>query len=157
MLFDVLKISMRPLGLAAVCAVLAVKGPDLLRLAASIPMTVELRSALEAMRKAGALEPGQGLSDIARRLDDMLAAKGESEPFQPAGAWTTRIAADITPAWREVLEAGAQISGSDASNKWRQAAAARVAAMGRETLCARGKARQGRCPLLADEVSPHAI
>ena len=103
-----------------------------LRLASSLPMTPELRQALEKMRSNRMLEPGQGLSVVARRLDEMLNARDESAPFQPAGKWTARIAAEIDPAWRAVLEAGTELSGSEASGKWRHAAEDRMKAIGRE-------------------------
>lgn len=105
---------------------------QVLRLAASIPMTAELREALETMRRARVLEPGQGLPHIVRRLEEVLAPKDESGTFHPVGPWTRHIAAEVTPAWRAVFEAGAGISGSEASHKWRQAAAARTAEIGRE-------------------------
>jgi aspartyl protease family protein len=50
MVVDVLKLAMRPLALAAVCAVLAVKGPDLVRLAA--PRATEAQAPSQATRAA---------------------------------------------------------------------------------------------------------
>ena len=42
------------------------------------------------------------------------------------------IAPEVTPQWRAVLEAGFDISGSEASGKWRAAGARRVNEIGQE-------------------------
>ena len=105
---------------------------QVIRLAAGIAMTPELRSALQTMRRSSALQPGQYLSDVARKLDDLLAGPKAGSEFVAEGPWSQAIAADVTEGWQAVLEAGREISGSEASKKWRVAAGQRVAAIGRE-------------------------
>ena len=108
--------------------------PSVLRLAESVPMTPELAEALRRMRGARVLVTGQmsGHTAIQARIDELLNPKDAGAPFAPAGAWSRQIAAEVTPAWRSVLEAGREISGREPTRKWREAAAARVAAIGRE-------------------------
>ncbi len=104
---------------------------QVLRLVSSLPMTPEIRQALEALRRNRFLQPGEYMTDVARRVDQMLAPRDVAE-FKPAGPWSQAIAAEVTPEWREVLGAGAAISGATASGKWRQAAGKRAEAIGRE-------------------------
>jgi len=107
---------------------------SVLRLAESIPMTTALAEALRRMRDARVLVNGQveGHGAIRRRIDELLHPKDAGAPFEPAGAWSRQICGEVTPAWRTVLEAGCEISGHAPAKKWRQAAAARVAEIGRE-------------------------
>lgn len=106
-----------------------------LRLAESTPMTPELDTALRAMQKAYVLQYGQaeGHRAIIARIGDLLNGnKDDAASFEPAGSWTRHIAGEITLAWRRVLEAGRDISGSEPSNKWHDAAAARISEIGVE-------------------------
>lgn len=105
-----------------------------LRYAESIPMTPELAQALERMVKARVVVNGQFQAhiEVKRRIHDLLHPKDPKAPFQPAGAWSRSIAGELTGTWRGVLEAGAEIAGREPSKKWRDAAAARVAEIGRD-------------------------
>ena len=73
-----------------------------------------------------------GHGQIKARIEELLNPKDAGAPFEPAGAWSRQIAAQLSPVWRSVLEAGREISGREPSKKWREAAAARVAEIGRE-------------------------
>jgi hypothetical protein len=106
-----------------------------LSLAESIPMTPELAGALRKMRSCKVIATGfvSGHLGIVRRIDEILNAADGPRPFEPAGAWSRYIAAEITPLWQKVLEAGRDISGGEPSKKWRDASAARVCEIGRDT------------------------
>jgi hypothetical protein len=110
--------------------------PQVLRLAGSIPMTAELQEALRRMRQAKVLVNSQVTDSpgILRRIDELLAGHGESAAFDPKGPWSRRIAPELNAAWQELLAAGKGITGSEPSKKWRDAARARVAAIGSETV-----------------------
>src|SRR5690348_13902324 len=86
--------------------------PSVLRLAESVPMTPELEQALRRMRTARVLQDGyvQGHRGIIARIDELLKPKADSAPFEPAGAWSSQIANELTPAWRSVLETGRDVS-----------------------------------------------
>jgi hypothetical protein len=107
---------------------------SVLRLAESIPMSPALAGALRRMRVSYVLRNDmvEGHSAIKARIDDLLNPKDAGAPFETAGPWSRRVAAEATPAWRRVLEAGQEISGREPARKWREAASARVAAIGRE-------------------------
>jgi len=106
---------------------------SVLSLAESLPMTPALADALRRMHTARVLADGavEGHTAIKRRIEALLHPKQPGSPFDAAGAWSTRIASEVTPAWRALLEAGSEISGREPSRKWREAAAQRVAAIGR--------------------------
>src|SRR5262245_24766864 len=107
---------------------------QILRLAGTIPMTPALLEALRGMREAKVIQNSQ-VSDsrgLLRTIDELLACRDAGTPFEPAGPWSRQIAPEVTAAWQDVLEAGKSISGSEPSKKWRDAAASRVAAIGRE-------------------------
>jgi hypothetical protein len=108
---------------------------QVLRLAESISMTPALRDALRRMRDARVIRNSQveGSRELLRTIDDLLECREPGAAFSPAAAWSRRIAAGVDTAWQAVLEAGRAISGSEPSKKWLDAAAARVAAIGRET------------------------
>jgi Domain of unknown function (DUF4132) len=74
----------------------------------------------------------EGHSAIKARIDDLLHPKEAGAPFETAGPWSRQVAVEATPAWRRVLEAGHEISGREPARKWREAASARVVAIGRE-------------------------
>ena len=105
-----------------------------LSLAEAAEMTPELAAALREMRAATVLQNGTATGHAAflKRIQELLDGGKTAEAFEPAGAWSEHIASDVTPAWRAVLEAGGEISGSEPSKKWRQAAEARVSAMGHD-------------------------
>jgi uncharacterized protein DUF4132 len=105
-----------------------------LSLAEAAEMTPELAGALRKMHGATVLQSGTatGHSALLKRIQELLDGKKTAEAFEPAGAWSKQIAAEVTPAWRAVLEAGGEITGSEPSKKWRQTAEARVSVMGRE-------------------------
>lgn len=107
---------------------------SVLRLAESIPMTPPLAEALSRMRGARVLVNGQveGHTGIKARIDDLLHPKDAGAPFAPAGPWSRQIAAEVTPSWRHILESGSRIAGREPSRKWREAAAARIAEIGRQ-------------------------
>ncbi len=105
-----------------------------LSLAEAAAMTPDLASALRKMHNAPVLQNGTATGHAAflKRIQELLEGKKTAEAFEPAGAWSKQIGPEVTPEWCAVLEAGGEISGSEPSKKWRQAAEARVFAMGRE-------------------------
>ena len=107
---------------------------SVLRLAESIPMGPALAEALRRMRGCYVLRNDmvEGHSAIKARIDDLLHPKEAGAPFETAGPWSRQVAVEATPAWRRVLEAGHEISGREPARKWREAASARVVAIGRE-------------------------
>jgi hypothetical protein len=107
---------------------------SVLRLAESIPMSPELAAALRQMRTSYVVRNDmvEGHKALKVRIDNLLSPKQAGAPFEAAGPWSRQLAPELTPAWRAVLEAGELISGREPSRKWREAAAARVAEMGRE-------------------------
>jgi Domain of unknown function (DUF4132) len=109
---------------------------QVVRLAGSVPMTPAMREALRRMREAKVIRNSQ-IADshgVLRKIDDLLEDREAGAPFDPMGPWSRRIFPEVDRAWQELLESGKGISGSEPSKKWRDAAAASVAAIGRETV-----------------------
>ena len=106
---------------------------SVLRLAESIPMGPALcgGATADARVLCAAERHGRGHSAIKSRIDDLLHPKEAGAPFETAGSWS-RSWPEATSAWRSVLEAGQDISGREPARKWREAASARVVAIGRE-------------------------
>ena len=106
---------------------------QIIRLAGTIPMTPELRTALQNMSQARVVRNGQvsGTKQIEEAIEELVAIKG-SRPvgLEVHGPWSETLQYVAEGLWLEVLQSGREITGSEPSKKWREAARQRVSAIG---------------------------
>jgi hypothetical protein len=109
---------------------------QIITLAASQEMTPQLNQALQAMAQNEVLRHGlvPGHKQLLERINELLSPTPAQAEFKIHGNWSRAIAGDLTPALRAILESGAEISGSEPSKKWRDAAADRISETGRDAL-----------------------